>query len=146
VRLIPPISLAQPLAAGSFVVLLAFAAGCGSDSGRGSVKGKITVSGKPLAKGTITFLPTTGTKDPITTPVTNGEYTIPDLPVGLAKVYIIPPLTSEPSPVDKGDGVPAARPERKKVVVPEKYQNPTTSGLSLTVQKGENKFDADLTP
>lgn len=141
-----PFSLARPLAAGLFVVSLASLAGCGNDPGRGSVKGKITVNGKPLAKGLITFLTSSGNKDPYSSAITNGEYAIPDMPAGPAKVYIIPPLTSEPPPVDKGDLVPAARPGQKKLVVPDKYQNPETSGLSLVVQKGENKFDADLTP
>jgi hypothetical protein len=146
VRATRPLSLARPLAAGLFVVGLVFAAGCGSDPGRGSVKGKITVGGKPLAKGAIVFIPTTGNRDPYTAAITNGEYAMPDMPGGPAKVYISPPLTEEPPPVDKGDVVPSARPGRKKVVVPDKYQNPETSGLSLTVQKGENTFDADLTP
>jgi hypothetical protein len=129
------------------VVLIATAVGCGTDPGRGSVKGKITVNGKVLAKGRITFLSEGGNKDPFSTAIVNGEYFIPDIPAALAKVYIVPPLSDDPLPVDKGDIVPTARPGRgPRIVVPDKYQNATTSGLSLTVQKGENTFNADLVP
>jgi hypothetical protein len=136
----------RPLAVGFLVFLLALTAGCGGP-GRGSVKGKITVQGKPLPRALITFLPEGGNRDPVNAAIINGEFETPDMPAGLAKAYITPPQTEEPPPVDKGDLSPVARSGRKGLlVVPEKYGNPATSGLSLTVQKGENKFDADLTP
>ncbi len=128
-------------------MLLASVVGCGGDSGRGSVKGKITVGGKPLPKGMITFMSEAGNKDPFSSAIVNGDYAIPDMPAGGAKVYIIPPLSDTPPPKDKGDLTPPPKLGKgPKLVVADKYQNAATSGLSLTVKKGENVFDADLVP
>jgi hypothetical protein len=135
------------LAAASLVAGLSLAAGCGGDAGRGSVKGKVTVGGKPLPKGMITFLSEGGNKDPYSAAIVNGEYAIPDMPAAPARVYIVPPASNGPPPVDRGDSTPALRPGRQtRLVVPERYQNAQTSGLTLTVNKGENTFDADLVP
>jgi len=140
-------SLFRPIVAAFLFVFLAATTGCSNDPGRGSVKGKITVDGKPLPKGMITFLSEAGNKDPFSSAIVNGEYAIPDMPAAAAKVYIILPLSDEPLQVDKGDLMAPVRPGRvSKLTVNEKYQNSATSGLEFTLQKGENTYDINLNP
>lgn len=141
----PPFRAATRAAAGLLAVSLACAAGCNSDPGKGTISGKITVNGKPLPGGMITFLPEGGKRDPFSAAIVNGEYSVPDVTAGPAKAYITSHQGEEPPPIGKGDITPVPRPGRKgKAEVPAKYGNPDTSGLALTVQKGDNTFDADL--
>jgi hypothetical protein len=71
-------------------------AGCGGGGGGIPVKGKVTVDGKPLAKGSISFHPPKDSplKDLPTGLIENGEYTIytkgkPGAPAGNYKVTIV---------------------------------------------------------
>src|SRR3954447_23124894 len=70
----------------SLVTLLA--AGCG-ETGTGSVRGTITVAGKPLPRGSITFLPEAGDRDPVTAAVIDGVYDTGPMPTGPARITIM---------------------------------------------------------
>jgi hypothetical protein len=126
--------------------MLLLTTGCSSTPAVGSVKGKVTVNGKPLPRGLITFLSTGGNNDPFNCNIINGEYEIPELPVALAKVCIIPPTSETPPPIDQGDLMPVAVPTvvRSPFHIPEHYQNPETSGLEFTIKKGENEYNIDI--
>ena len=117
-------------------------AGCGG-TGRGSVRGTITVAGKPLPQGSITFLPAAGDRDPVTAAVIDGVYDTGPMPTGAARITIMHSMTP-PAPAG-GDRasrrLPADTPR-----VPPMYHSPDTSGLSLPVQPGANTFDYDIRP
>jgi hypothetical protein len=133
-------SLVRRAAAVSLVTLLA--AGCG-ETGTGSVRGTITVAGKPLPRGSITFLPGAGDRDPVTAAVIDGVYDTGPMPTGPARITILH-STSAPAPAG-GDRVPGQTPA-DPLRVPPKYHSPDTSGLSLPVKPGANTFDYDIRP
>jgi hypothetical protein len=109
------------------------------------VSGKVSYQGKPVMKGTVTFVATdpnrrnaTGLLDP------NGRYTLQTeergdgAEVGTFDVTIY--AHDEPV-LDYKPKVPA----KPQPLVPTKYENPKTSGLQRTVKNGSNTFDFDLT-
>jgi hypothetical protein len=141
-------ALARIRRAAPFAVVLAaslLATSCGG--GTGSVKGTITVGGKPLPSGLIVFLPEGGNKDPMNCAIRNGEYETTPMPAGLARIYIIP-SSRRPQAEGGSDLVPAVREAANDpFTVPTKYQTVETSGLTVTVKAGETlTFDKDLTP
>jgi hemoglobin len=86
----------------------------------GTVKGRVTVGGKLLAKGTITLTGTDGKaiSDAIEA---DGSFTLERVPPGAYKVSFT-----------DGKNVPAA------------YGDPKTSGITTNVTKGANQLDLDL--
>jgi hypothetical protein len=130
-----------------FLLPIVFLSGCGG--GTGTVKGKITVNGKPLPNGQITFLSQVGNRDPFSAAIVDGEYTTSEIPVGKARIIIIPAVdTGDPGGTVKGGGDvdPVARSSKKAGYfdVPERYQNAETSGLEIMIKKGPNEFSRDL--
>ena len=133
------------------LVALIVLASTSCSSKPGAVKGKISVNGKPLASGLISFLPQSGDNNPINVAITDGMYdSTPIIPPGLAKIYII----QSPSKPEEGKGggndfVPA--PKKANAAnpnsVPVRFQDASTSGLTVEVKSGETiVFDKDLTP
>lgn len=116
----------------------------------GGVKGKITVNGKPLARGLITFLPQSDKNDPVSATITDGAYdTTLIVPPGVSKIYIIASSTKPEETTGGNDLVarPKTAPSRDPNAVPTKFQDAETSGLTVTVKAGETTtFDKDLTP
>lgn len=128
-------------------------AGCGAGD-TGVVSGKVTVNGKPLKKGLITFASEVGKRDAYNAAIRDGVYKTDPIPCGLAKVTVYPAQV-DPSEVTEevkegGDRVPVTSKrkgrERPSSEVPAKYGNTDTSGLTYTVKKGENEYSVDLTP
>jgi hypothetical protein len=141
-----------------------FPTGCGPDfKSRGVVKGKVTKGKKPLTTGTVMFY----RKDGVTASASidpDGNYEMKDAPVGECKVtVVVNALPMDPTvrarlkgggmkmpegphdPSKAGPDLPSG-PKVPKEVVPidPKYSNIETSGLSFTVQKGEQTYDIDL--
>jgi hypothetical protein len=121
----------------SLVALLA--AGCGGTE-QGSVRGTITVAGKPLSRGSITFLPGAGDRDPVTAAVIDGVYDTGLMPAGPARITIMH-STHAPARAGGDLAAPADTPW-----VPARYHSPDTSGLAVIVRPGANTFDHDLKP
>ena len=135
------------------VLALAGLAGCG-DSGSSSstspppkepvhpVQGKVVLAdGKPLTKGTVTFVPVKEAGRLATGEIqSDGTYTLgtKDLgagaPEGDYRVKVESPLTA-PMP---------GKAKESRVVVPPKYQDEDTSGLKVTVKAGPNDIPIQL--
>ena len=110
-----------------------------------SVSGKVTYQGKPVMKGTVSFVPTdsgrrnaTGQLDP------NGNYKLQtESPGDGAELgdYNVTVYAHDEEVLQYTPKVPQKVQRR----VPEKYENPKTSGLKRTVKSGSNSFDLELT-
>ena len=140
------------------VVLPAAVAGCAKT---GTVAGKVSVDGRPVRGGIVTFLgadvepgtqnSTTGTIQP------DGTYEANKVPVGPIKVSLMPdpairmgPPKDPVSPRDRERGLApkntaAPAETAAPVPIPPKYTKFDTSGLTLTVHGGTNPFDIDMT-
>ena len=130
-------------------LVLAGVPGCGESSGpSGSVSGKITNQGQPLAAGTVvTFMSDTGA---VGTAIVEegGTYHVKttegdELPVGEYKVSLSPPI---PPPVDPAAAMKASaesggKPPEDNWNVPDKYRQGATSGWTASVKEGDNTFD-----
>ena len=133
---------AAPLA---LVALAALAAGCGPHAS-GTVEGKITVHGKPLPAGLITFESEVGNRDAYSAQIQDGAFKTGPIPAGPCKITVINSTASGPPPVGGNDLSPTRAPRAGVVEVPVKYGRSDTSGLTFTVKEGTNTFDQDLTP
>jgi hypothetical protein len=138
--------------------------GCGPDfKARGVVRGKVTAGQKSLTTGTVMFYGKNGiTASAAIDP--DGNYEMNDAPVGECKVTVtVTALPNDPmvrarlksgsmqfpegpkDPTKSSPDLPSA-PRVPKEVVPIdiKYSNPETSGLSFTVQKGDQTYNIGL--
>jgi hypothetical protein len=101
------------------VSFLLFAAVRADDVETGTVEGKVTFDGKPLAKGKVVFHPQKG--KPIEAELKeDGSYAAKDVPVGATPVTIV------------------------KEGVPPRYSDPKKTELTFEVKKGKNTADFDL--
>jgi hypothetical protein len=115
------------------LVLLAFACtGCGAKSSVAPVRGKVLLDDKALANGFIVTLPPGGRGAKAT--INNGDFELGTFGnsdgalIGTHKVAVV---ANEPS---KGADAEAAQ---GKLLVPQRYTNPETSGLTIEVKAGE---------
>jgi hypothetical protein len=126
---------------------------------RATVKGKITFMNKPLTAGTVAFVTSDG-RHAAGTITFNGEYTVPDAPVGETTITVttpkapMGPMAKMPKPPTGSKGMPKEMlppgyEEGKTVQIvpaPEKYATPESSPLKYTVKPGEQTYDIDLKP
>jgi hypothetical protein len=138
----------RPVRAALAAVLLSTAvAGCGA--GRGEVTGIVTLDGKPLPFGTIQFLgpdgiPCAGAIGP------DGSFSV-QVPVGEARVLIV--CLDEAQVRQVGSQLAAARGRAAPPppvsgpfsLIPQRYGDWTTSGLTISVTRGTNLQDFFLT-
>ena len=133
--------------AGILVPLGAAASGCGAQVG--TVKGQVTVDGKPIRAGTV-FLSGVNTRSAAAGLIRpDGTYEIHKVPVGPATA-IIHQMLSASGELPKGGGPlpglaidPALSGDPGKVR--KKYQKYETSDLTIDVKTGTNDFDLKLT-
>lgn len=142
-----------------------FFVGCGGGEPSVSlVKGKITLDSKPLADATITFSPVAGGtgKAAVGTSDAQGVYTVTDATskkIGSGAVvgeYKVGVLWFKPDPNDTSkstgssetamtmDKAAATKTTGPESALPVAYQDPLTSGLTVTVKSGTNTFDIVL--
>jgi hypothetical protein len=127
------------MAAGATCALLC---GCGGtyDS---TVHGLVKLDGNPVPRGTVTFAPAGNGSTAYGLVQSDGSYQLhtgreEGLPPGQYTVTI---AANEAPTVAGRDGGP---PPTGKPITPEWYRNPTSSGLSFTVESGDNEINLDL--
>ena len=128
-------------------LVLWLVAGCGGpvdNLPRQAVSGTVTLDGKPLERGTLSFQPESGLPTAAAVPIAGGQYSIPraeGLVPGSYRVLIsstpqAAPTASRPPPPGQATPPP-------KELLPEKYNASTT--LSAQVKEGSaNTFDFAL--
>src|SRR5262249_22519239 len=121
----------------------------------GTVTGKVTFRGKPVYTGSVIIVGKDGVAaaGPIET---DGSYVGRRAPVGEVAVGVVSKdpvflhrvstLRSSRTPVPASALAPPPNLERKKwFPIPKEYEEPVHSGLTFSVQKGENnKYDIEL--
>jgi hypothetical protein len=148
---------------GLFIVLITVA-GCGAGtSAKAKVKGRVKFFDKYLNAGTVAFLSKNGQIGSANLD-SDGNYEMSDAPVGDVKITVkvpIPPLGPVGKAAKAPPGVPPMRPPggdggiastppsidpRKIVQIPGKYGDADKSGLTYTVEKGEQTHNITLSP
>jgi hypothetical protein len=151
-------------ASGRCLVLLgaaAFLFGCGGDTGKpklGRVSGKVTYNGKPVTKGTVSFIPASGPG--IATGQSaageigpDGSYQLTTFEGGDGAVlgeHRVIVQSREDDPALKGGGMPIPDKQGRlnikppTYLVPQKYATTESSPLRFTVKEGSNRYDIEL--
>jgi hypothetical protein len=133
------------------IVTLIAATGC-AGRGVGTVSGRVTFKGKPVASGGVVMVADEG--PPISATINeDGTYVCRNVPAGTVKIGVVSPndvmearerKAQKPGIAEAGDlgkFDPA-----KWFPIPSKYANYMNSPLTFEVKKGENTFDIDLEP
>jgi hypothetical protein len=129
-----------------WLLLIALAAtGCGPSTRR--VWGEVTLEGKPVAEGTIEFLPEAGTAGPSTgTLIQAGRYDLESnkglLAGGTYKVSIAAMAKTgnkQPHPI-----TPSVQVEEIANLIPLRYNNRTTLQITVAHADAENQRDFHL--
>ena len=135
-----------------FLTALAVA-GCGDAAC--DVSGRVTCKGIPLVCGTITLIGSDGVPHQGNIN-SDGIYEVAGVPPGKVKVAVVSP---NPDPRGASGGLPPDMEEYRKSrdadlppkvgasnwrPINQRYGDPDTSGLTLTVHKGQNRHDFTL--
>lgn len=120
-------------------VLLLFS-GCGGESPpAGLVQGQVQLKGKPIEEGQVMLFSEPGR--PVgSAPIASGgtfEFSDP-VPTGVYTVAILPSAEEVPA----GAEPPSAKPSTP--AIPSKYRNEVTSGLTATIEPGNNSLDLQM--
>ena len=128
------------LASAAACLALTALVGCGgSSNGKATITGKVTYKHAPVAGGTLTLYPASGSPYPVGIKA-DGAFDVSDVPVGQMAVGI--DTGSAPvAPPAGSTGLPASAPH---VGIPPRYKNPKTSGLTWEIKGGKNTKDFDL--
>jgi hypothetical protein len=141
-------SSARPRLAGAALLALLSCAVAGCGSGFAEVSGTVSCDGKPLPFGTIQFLGQDGV--PRAADVRpDGTFSV-QVPVGEAKVLVscIDPGARRPaggSASRDGRAAPRSGSSRNGSLIPQRYSDWNTSGLSVSVKRGKTTQDFALT-
>src|SRR5262249_45419644 len=117
----------------TLMVLLLTVTGCGPYTG--SVSGTVTFKGKPLPGGMVTFSHSDG-RFSYGKIAGDGSYSTPNAPAGEVKIGVAtqPPLIPGSKVGPLGPYVP----------IPIRYKDAETSGLTFTIQRGEQTHNINL--
>jgi hypothetical protein len=126
-------------------------AGCGPK--RGTVDGKITIDGRPVNSGRV-FFRSADEKSVVFAYIDrDGSYHAMDVPMGPMNVWVTPPTKMEREKAQRiaaGRAKKGTAPEAPEapvvsfVPIPKKYQDPTTSKLTTTVQGRTNSYNIEM--
>lgn len=117
--------------------------GCGGGADMVRVTGHVTYDGQPLTTGEISFSSVDGGRIAMSGIDSKGNYelrtstTVAGVAPGNYKVKIVA-VEQQSGMSDDGKPFPAKR------LIPEKYGDVATSGLTATVEKGKSKIDFDV--
>jgi hypothetical protein len=111
--------------------------GCQRGPEVGTVKGTITIDGRPVDGGIVRFVPADGNSQPADCVITGGAYTV-TMPVGEKNVEIFWAKSASDAPID------TASQGTEKIVqmIPAKYNTQTT--LTHVIAKGDEQKDFEL--
>lgn len=115
-----------------------------------SLTGKVLMNEVPLESGIVSAIAPDG-KISTAQIGANGAYRIDNIQVGTVKIIVMNeqdsmiPGSEEIVKKFGADGPPPRKKSTNKVLIPEQYSNPETSGLTATVKSSETQHDIRLT-
>ena len=134
--------------------------GCGDKTG--DVAGTVRYDGQEIPHGRIVFYCQGGDKLVLMGPISDGSYSIQDVPVGPAKITVetfeqkttpVPGQFSKhgsmssPIPQDQPpDGAAIGDSNRDYLAIPNRYRSVDRSNLDVEISRGQNVHDVDLLP
>jgi hypothetical protein len=119
-------------------------AGCSGGDLGAEVSGSVTLDGKPIGPGTVSFVPAAGDGNPaVGTIQPDGSYFMKTsradgLPPGKYRVAVTVYEATKSAPGERSMTMPA-------LVTPSKYTKSDSSGLEYDVVPGSNSIDIALT-
>lgn len=127
---------------GRLLALVAVVAGLGC-SGKGvkkvTVSGTVTYKGQKLQSGILKFVGPEGSYSAASIQP-DGTYVITDVVPGEVKVGVM----ESPSGSGSSSGEATPAPKTAPVTLPERYRDPETSGVTVTVTESTSKVDIDI--
>lgn len=140
-----------PLVAAGCTVLVLLAMALWGGSEMATVEGMVTVDGQPVTAGRVVFRSADGKSTILANIAPDGSYRALDVPYVPMQVTVAGLTKMERVRVQRGvKGKKSAESEaRNKAVesspkVPEKYEDPDTSGLSFTATSGTNTYNIEI--
>jgi hypothetical protein len=136
---------------GTLAVSLALgclSSGCGSGGpALHGVSGKVSLDGKPITQGSITFVPSAGTKGPSGgSSIENGKYQVPrdkGLVSGTYRVEIRSQRSTGKKTPAQSPSPPGTMMDEMKEAVPVEFNSAST--LEVEIPAPKNQLDFDLT-
>ena len=141
--------------AGVFLLATSFGLlGCGSSS-PGTVSGKVYLKDKLLKGGNVTFLTADKKISQSAKIGEDGSYTIENIPAGPIKIAVETMSLKQAASVPRNNAPPGQKSPNSSAVdpkelmkryvpIPEKYADPSESGLEYTVKSGKQDHDIKL--
>jgi hypothetical protein len=142
-KLIAPMRVNRICAAISGAAIIAVFVGCRGSSLESEVSGTVTLDGNKIGPGTIVFAPTAPGSKPATGSIeSDGSFRLKTsreagLATGAYRVAVS--IRKMPENVKRGE-----RPPLGKLLIPEKYEDETKSGLQYEVSPGRNTINIEL--
>jgi len=117
----------------------------GCSGGTGTVTGTVTYKGKPVPQGIVTFY-SPDNRVILSHLQPDGSYAAEEIAVGEVKVSVEAPQGAPPAPaVPAPPGGPIdPRTQVKVTLLPRRYADPNTSGLTVKVTSGKQVFPIEL--
>ncbi len=133
------------------IPLSAMLGGC-QKKGMAPVQGTVTYRGQPLPKALVVFMPETPDVLPASGMTdSDGRYELMTIvqgdgaTIGKHRVTIEARAPAKDQPSDMGGGPPEQYLETGAPLIPEKYFQPDSSGLTAEVKPSDNTLDFELT-
>lgn len=121
-----------------FLICCVTISGCGpQDAPRGDITGSVQYKGQPVATGCVSLYSPTGGTGSSGDIQADGTFAIKGIPTGSYQVSIAPQPPVPPAPGE----TPKPQP---KFVLPVKYADGASSGLTSDVKEGPNELKLDL--
>ena len=115
------------------------AMGCSESQPMGTVKGTVSVKGKPYTDAAVMFVSTASGQGSGGDIGADGSFTLADpLPVGTYTVYFAP------KSIAPEDATAAPVPIHMDKSVPEKYWNEASSDIKVEVKEGDNNIPVEV--